>query len=74
MAFRAELSPNSKSFVLLDDISVKKGACSPAGSCDFESGKCTWMNVADGHDWIHADGHFRGPLVDYTTHSADGED
>ncbi|XP_056333186.1 MAM and LDL-receptor class A domain-containing protein 1 isoform X2 [Danio aesculapii] len=73
VAFRAELSPNSKSFVLLDDVSVKTGACSPAGSCDFESGKCTWVNVANGHDWIHADGHFRGPLIDYTTRNADGK-
>ncbi len=55
----------------------KTGACSPRGSCDFESGECTWVNVAngvtDGRDWIHADGHYRGPLVDYTTHTADGE-
>ncbi|XP_067219288.1 MAM and LDL-receptor class A domain-containing protein 1 isoform X1 [Chanodichthys erythropterus] len=77
VAFRAELSPNSESFVLLDDVSVKTGACSPAGSCDFESGKCTWVNVANGvtdeHDWILADGHYRGPPIDYTTHTADGK-
>lgn len=78
VAFRAELSQNSESFVLLDDVSVKTGACSQAGTCDFESGKCTWVNVANGftdeHDWIHADGHYSGPPFDYTTHTADGED
>ncbi|XP_050961124.1 MAM and LDL-receptor class A domain-containing protein 2 isoform X2 [Labeo rohita] len=77
VAFRAEVSANSESFVLLDDVSVKTGACSPKGSCDFESGMCTWINVANGvtdaHDWIHADGHYRGPLFDYTTHTADGK-
>ncbi|KAL1280451.1 hypothetical protein QQF64_015051 [Cirrhinus molitorella] len=77
VAFRAEVSANSESFVLLDDVSVKTGGCSPKGSCDFESGMCTWVNVAngitDGHDWIHADGHYRGPLFDYTTHTADGK-
>ncbi len=77
VAFKAQLSTNSESIVLLDDVSVQTGACSPRGSCDFESGKCTWVNVAngvtDGRDWIHADGHYRGPLVDYTTHTADGE-
>lgn len=77
MAFRAEVSPNPKSFVLLDDISVKSGACTHTGSCDFESGQCTWVNAANGvldqRDWIHVDGHFKGPLVDYTTHTADGK-
>ncbi len=77
VAFRAQLSTNSESIVLLDDVSVQTGACSPRGSCDFESGKCTWVNVAngviDGRDWINADGHYSGPLVDYTTHTADGE-
>lgn len=77
VAFRAKLSPNPESFVLLDDISVRSGACSPTGSCDFESGQCTWVNVANGvsdqHDWINVDGHFRGPLLDYTTHTADGK-
>ncbi|XP_073714301.1 apical endosomal glycoprotein [Misgurnus anguillicaudatus] len=77
VAFKAELSPRLESFVLLDDISVKSGACSPTGSCDFESGQCTWMNVARGvsdqHDWMHVDGHYEGPLVDYTTHTADGK-
>jgi len=78
VAFRAELSQNSESFILLDDVSVQTGACSQAGSCDFESGKCTWVNAANGftdeHDWIHADGRYRGPPVDYTTYTTDGED
>lgn len=77
MAFQAKLSPNPETFVLLDDISVRSGACSLTGSCDFESGQCTWVNAANGvldqHDWIHVDGNFRGPPVDYTTRTSDGE-
>jgi len=37
-----------------------------------------WVNAANGftdeHDWIHADGLYRGPPVDYTTYTTDGED
>ncbi|KAI4891478.1 hypothetical protein NFI96_023830, partial [Prochilodus magdalenae] len=76
VAFRAELSPAQDSFVLLDDVWVRGGACSPTGSCDFESGLCTWMNAAnadsDGHDWVHSDGNSYGPLIDQTTHTPHG--
>ncbi|KAK1787196.1 hypothetical protein P4O66_017048 [Electrophorus voltai] len=76
VAFRAVLSHEQKSFILLDDVSVKGGACTPTGGCDFESGTCAWVNAANqdsgGRDWVHSDGHSHGPLVDQTTHTADG--
>ncbi|XP_053484115.1 MAM and LDL-receptor class A domain-containing protein 2 isoform X3 [Ictalurus furcatus] len=73
VTFKATLSPDQESFILLDDVSVRNGACLPTGSCDFESGLCTWVNSdLDDHDWVHADGHAGGPLTDHTTHTADG--
>ncbi|XP_041944947.1 MAM and LDL-receptor class A domain-containing protein 2 isoform X2 [Alosa sapidissima] len=76
VAFRAELSPDPGAWVLLDDVSVRAGACTPPGSCDFESDLCTWLSQAEGaphrHDWVHADGHAQGPGSDHTTHSPDG--
>ncbi|KAG9273992.1 MAM and LDL-receptor class A domain-containing protein 2-like [Astyanax mexicanus] len=76
VAFKAEISPAQKTFILLDDVSVRDSACCPRGSCDFESGSCTWMNAAnrdsDGHDWVPADGHSLGPPIDQTTHTAYG--
>uniref|UniRef100_A0A4W4DPF1 MAM domain-containing protein n=1 Tax=Electrophorus electricus TaxID=8005 RepID=A0A4W4DPF1_ELEEL len=67
------LSHDQKSFILLDDVSVKGGACTPTGGCDFESGTCAWVNAANqdsgGRDWVHSDGHSHGPLVDQTTHT-----
>ncbi|KAI5627922.1 MAM and LDL-receptor class A domain-containing protein 1 [Silurus asotus] len=73
VAFKAKLSPAGDSFILLDDVSVRNGACLPTGSCDFESGLCTWVNSdLNSHDWVHADGHMGGPLIDHTTHTADG--
>ncbi|XP_034159304.2 MAM and LDL-receptor class A domain-containing protein 1 isoform X1 [Pangasianodon hypophthalmus] len=73
VAFKAKLSPGQESFILLDDVSVRNGACLPTGSCDFESGLCTWVNSdVDDHDWVHADGHAGGPMTDHTTHTTDG--
>ncbi|XP_062407771.1 MAM and LDL-receptor class A domain-containing protein 1 [Sardina pilchardus] len=76
VAFRAELSPGPGAWVLLDDVSVRAGACTAPGSCDFESDLCTWLSQASGaphrHDWVHADGHAQGPGSDHTTLSPDG--
>lgn len=75
MAFEATLSPGQEYFILLDDVSVRNGACLPTGSCDFESGLCTWVNSdLNNHDWVQADGHGGGPLIDHTTNTADGKD
>ncbi|MFT7812312.1 MAM and LDL-receptor class A domain-containing protein 2-like isoform X1 [Arapaima gigas] len=73
VVFRAEMDAAPGSFMLLDDVSVRGGVCVPTGSCDFESGQCTWRNwQSNGHDWVQADGHFSGPGVDHTTGTPDG--
>uniref|UniRef100_A0A3Q3KLB2 MAM domain-containing protein n=1 Tax=Mastacembelus armatus TaxID=205130 RepID=A0A3Q3KLB2_9TELE len=58
----------------LDDISLRDGACSPLGSCDFESGQCSWVNIhkENGHDWVLANGGYQGPPTDHTTQSPEG--
>lgn len=68
MGFKAD------SKVKLDDISVKNGACSPPGNCDFESGQCNWVNILkeDGHGWVLANGGFLGPPTDHTTQTPHG--
>ncbi|CAJ1072730.1 MAM and LDL-receptor class A domain-containing protein 2 [Xyrichtys novacula] len=75
VVFKAAHVPGSDSTVKLDDVSVKDGACSPPGSCDFESGLCTWMNTRkeDGHDWVLASGGLQGPPTDHTTQTPDGQ-
>ncbi|TWW73586.1 LDL-receptor class A domain-containing protein 2 Skeletal organic matrix MAM and [Takifugu flavidus] len=62
-------SPDSNATMKVDDVSLRDGACHPPGSCDFESGQCNWINVhrEDGHDWVLANGGFRGPEADHTT-------
>lgn len=66
--------PGTNSAVKLDDVSTRDGTCSPPGSCDFESGHCSWVNVPreDGHDWVMANGGFHGPPTDHTTQTPDG--
>ncbi|XP_018613321.1 MAM and LDL-receptor class A domain-containing protein 2 isoform X2 [Scleropages formosus] len=71
--FKAGMDAAPSSFMQLDDVLVRGGGCVPTGSCDFESGQCTWRNWhGNGHDWIQADGHSPGPDVDHTTNTPDG--
>ncbi|XP_034411292.1 MAM and LDL-receptor class A domain-containing protein 2 [Cyclopterus lumpus] len=74
VVFKAAHVPGTNSTVKLDDISVREGACSPPGSCDFEAGQCTWVNIPkeDGHDWVLASGGFQGPPTDHTTQTPEG--
>lgn len=74
MAFRAYHVPDTSDSVKIDDVSFKNGACSPAGSCDFESGQCTWVNIHKdaGHQWVLASGGSHGPPTDHTTHTPEG--
>ncbi|XP_038573588.1 MAM and LDL-receptor class A domain-containing protein 1 [Micropterus salmoides] len=74
VVFKSVYVPGTNSTVKLDDISVRDGVCSPPGSCDFESGQCTWVNVPkeDGHDWVLASGGFQGPPTDHTTQTPEG--
>ncbi|KAK1879509.1 MAM and LDL-receptor class A domain containing protein 1 [Dissostichus eleginoides] len=69
VVFKAVHVTGTIATVKLDDVSVRDGACSPPGSCDFESGQCTWVNIPkeDGHDWVLARGGSQGPPTDHTT-------
>lgn len=73
--FKATHAAGAGSVVQIDDFSMRDGACTPLGSCDFESGQCTWVSIPKehGHDWIQADGRFQGPATDHTTHTPDGK-
>ncbi|XP_078791082.1 MAM and LDL-receptor class A domain-containing protein 1 isoform X3 [Oryzias latipes] len=75
VAFRAYHVPDTSDSVKIDDVSFKNGACSPAGSCDFESGQCTWVNIHKdaGHQWVLASGGSHGPPTDHTTHTPEGQ-
>ncbi|XP_055007320.1 MAM and LDL-receptor class A domain-containing protein 1 isoform X2 [Boleophthalmus pectinirostris] len=66
--------PGMTSTVKIDDISITKGACSPRGSCDFESGHCSWVNrpIEGGHDWVLSSGGITGPSTDHTIQTSDG--
>ncbi|AWP03839.1 putative apical endosomal glycoprotein-like [Scophthalmus maximus] len=70
VAFKAD----TNSAAILDDISVRNGPCNPPGSCDFESGQCSWINIPKegGHDLVLANGGFHGPPTDHTTQTPDG--
>ena len=74
VGFRAVRQSDTDPVPKLDDVSVRDGACRPPGSCDFESGQCSWINVPkeDGHDWVMANGGFHGPPTDHTTQSPQG--
>ncbi|XP_063741754.1 MAM and LDL-receptor class A domain-containing protein 1 [Eleginops maclovinus] len=75
VVFKADHTPGTIATVKLDDVSVRDGACSPPGSCDFESGQCTWVNIPkdDGHDWVMARGGSQGPPADHTTQTPQGQ-
>ncbi|XP_041460949.1 MAM and LDL-receptor class A domain-containing protein 1-like [Lytechinus variegatus] len=58
--------------VSIDDFKVMDGPCPPAGSCDFETGFCTWKNEenSDDFDWQLIQGgtptDYTGPPSDHT--------
>uniref|UniRef100_A0A3P8UAG2 MAM domain-containing protein n=1 Tax=Amphiprion percula TaxID=161767 RepID=A0A3P8UAG2_AMPPE len=74
VVFRAVHLNGTNSAVKIDDFSVREGPCSPPGSCDFESGQCTWVNIptGDGHDWVLAHGGSHGPPTDHTIQTPEG--
>ncbi|KAM6919231.1 apical endosomal glycoprotein [Xenentodon cancila] len=74
VVFKAFSVPGANESVKIDDFSVRDGACSPSGSCDFESGQCTWFSFQkeDGHEWVLANGGSYGPPTDVTTQTPEG--
>ncbi|XP_058498690.1 MAM and LDL-receptor class A domain-containing protein 2 isoform X1 [Solea solea] len=74
VGFTAVQVPGTNPTAKLDDISLRDGACTPPGSCDFESGQCSWINVPKegGHDWFLASGGSHGPPTDHTTQTSQG--
>ncbi|CAL9689269.1 unnamed protein product [Knipowitschia caucasica] len=74
VVFKAINVPGMTSTVKVDDVSINRGACGPRGSCDFESGPCSWVNhpTAGGHDWVSSSGGAVGPPTDHTIQTSDG--
>ncbi|XP_061588557.1 MAM and LDL-receptor class A domain-containing protein 2 [Cololabis saira] len=74
VVFKAFSVPGTNESVKIDDYSVRDGACSPSGSCDFESGPCTWVNIQkeDQHEWVLSNGGSYGPPTDHTTQTPEG--
>jgi hypothetical protein len=64
--------------IAVDDLSIIPGPCPSPGSCDFESGFCSYTNVQQGDqfDWERGSGitpsFYTGPNNDHTTNSAQG--
>ncbi|XP_041460944.1 MAM and LDL-receptor class A domain-containing protein 2-like [Lytechinus variegatus] len=75
--FKVRLQASSKdsrqnAAISVDDISLGTSPCTPFGSCDFETGLCTWRNEEnlDDFDWKIIQGRTpsfgTGPPVDHT--------
>ncbi|XP_042334858.1 apical endosomal glycoprotein [Sceloporus undulatus] len=59
------------SYLALDDLHVKEGGCSGAGSCDFELGTCGWSKPpGDWYSWDWKEGatpsQSPSPRIDHT--------
>ncbi|KAG7165100.1 MAM and LDL-receptor class A domain-containing protein 2-like 1, partial [Homarus americanus] len=63
-------------YMAWDDLTVRRGACSPPGTCDFEEGLCGWRDIPDSRNnnwaWLKAEEASDGVLVDHTTGTGDG--
>ena len=74
--FEASVGKNYASDIAVDDVQMFDGACQAPGDCDFEDGKCTWVNIlTDNFDWIRATttpSVKTGPQKDHSTNSPKG--
>ena len=72
MTFEGVVGNGYQGDIAIDDVQMTMGACQPAGSCDFESGLCTWTNAQgnDTFDWQRTTGstpsYGTGPTIDHT--------
>lgn len=66
--------------IAIDDVSLEDGSCPLRGDCNFEKGRCTWLEVRDGSDtfdWQLGSGSTQsfstGPSNDHTLNNLQGE-
>ncbi|XP_066300034.1 MAM and LDL-receptor class A domain-containing protein 1-like [Branchiostoma lanceolatum] len=73
VAFEGIRGVSYRGDIALDDISILPGGCGTPGTCDFDSGLCTWTNdlTGDDFDWVTGSGASAttqtGPSADHTT-------
>lgn len=67
----------SEGYMAWDDLTVKRGACTDPGTCDFEGGLCGWTDISESGDsawlWLKAEEASNGVLTDHTTETELGE-
>ncbi|XP_072014801.1 MAM and LDL-receptor class A domain-containing protein 1-like [Amphiura filiformis] len=72
VAFEGTLGSTTADTIAIDDIDITEGPCDPPGYCDFNDGRCGWVNVdGDDFDWLRLRGHTPSgefyPIYDHTT-------
>ncbi|XP_067164971.1 apical endosomal glycoprotein [Apteryx mantelli] len=78
--FEAAGGGGDRTYIALDDLHVRNGACSEPGSCDFELDMCGWSSPSDdnphGFAWGWKSGvplaKYPGPEQDHTLGTEDG--
>ncbi|KAL8608892.1 hypothetical protein ACOMHN_065230 [Nucella lapillus] len=79
VVFEGIRGTNFRADIAIDDISINQGACASDGSCDFETGLCTWVNThqGDDFDWTMTSGKTAtgstGPTADHTRGDSQGK-
>ncbi|XP_035213735.1 MAM and LDL-receptor class A domain-containing protein 1-like, partial [Stegodyphus dumicola] len=77
ITFTAGIKSDVPALIAVDDIKLVPGNCPEAGSCDFEEGKCTWVDGAGDYNWVRKSGKSyvnkeTGPDADKTLETGDG--
>lgn len=79
VAFEGVVGRSFTGDIAIDDITLRNGPCPSPGSCDFESGFCSWTNDHgnDQFDWIRHKGRTAsvgtGPSTDHTLGTTQGK-
>ncbi|XP_071478396.1 MAM and LDL-receptor class A domain-containing protein 1-like, partial [Diadema antillarum] len=77
LTFEGVVGDGPQGDLAIDEVDYRLGYCQGAGSCDFENGLCSWMNIGgDEFDWSRHRGSTStgttGPNVDHTTGTSSG--
>ncbi|XP_072182128.1 MAM and LDL-receptor class A domain-containing protein 1-like [Diadema setosum] len=77
LTFESVVGDGPQGDLAIDEVDYRLGYCQGAGSCDFENGLCSWMNIGgDEFDWSRHRGSTStgttGPNVDHTTGTSSG--